>query len=213
MAGSVKRRRYRSTIPRGQARAAVLAAAGRLFAERGFQATSIEDIAAAAGVARPTVFTAVGGKSVILKEVVDIALAGDEEEVAVSDRPWFREMIDQPDPRRMLRLHARNIRTMYERVAGVYCAVEAAAAAADPEAGALWETLQAQRLAGSRTVAAALTGKATLRAGYDEEAVTDTLWSLGAPMIYRKVVLERGWSPQRYEEWIADALCRMFLPD
>src|SRR5919205_4401603 len=102
MSEPVKKRRYTSTIARGQARTAILEAAGSLFAERGFRGTSIEDIAAAAGVARPTVFTAVGGKAVILKEVVDRALAGDDEPVPVSRRPWFRTMIDEPDPGRML---------------------------------------------------------------------------------------------------------------
>ncbi len=206
------RRQYKSSIRRGDAKAAVLAAASQLFAEKGYLATSIEDIARLAEVARPTVFTAAGNKSAILKEVVDLALAGDDAPIPVSDRPWFREMIEEPDPQRMLHLHARNIRMMGERVADVYSAVESAAAA-DPEVGALWQTLQGQRLAGSRVVAAALARKTALRAGYDEDAVTDVLWSLGTPMVYRKTVRERGWSPERYESWIADTLCRMFLVD
>lgn len=198
-------------MARGGARPAILDAAGRLYAERGFLATSIEDIAAAAGVARPTVFTAAGGKAAILKEVVDIALSGDDEPVPVRERPWFVEMMEEPDPRRMLELHARNITTMSRRVAGVYWAVEAAATA-DPDVGALWEALQAQRLAGSRMVAERLAAKARLRAGYDVDAVADVLWSVGSPMVYRRTVTERGWTPERYQGWVADALCRLFLP-
>jgi AcrR family transcriptional regulator len=209
MSEPVKKRRYTSTIARGHARAAVLEAAGRLFAEHGFLGTSIEDIAAAAGVARPTVFTAVGGKSVILKEVVDRALAGDDEPVPVSRRPWFRAMIDEPDPTRMLHLHAGNITRMYRRVGAVYCAVEAAADA-DPDVADLWRTLQRQRLAGAREVAAALVAKGVLRPGYDEDSVADVLWSVATPMVYRRT-LERGWSPQRFEDWIGDSLCRLFL--
>lgn len=199
-------------MARGGARQAILDAAGRLYAEQGFLATSVEQIAAAAGVARPTVFTAVGGKAAILKEVVDIALSGDEEPVPVRERPWFVEMMDEPDPHRMLALHARNITTMSRRVAAVYGAVEAASTA-DPEVGALWESLQAQRLAGSRMVADRLAGKAALREGYDADSVTDVLWSVGSPMVYRKTVDERGWTPERYELWMADLLRRLFLPD
>jgi AcrR family transcriptional regulator len=206
------RRRYASSIRRGDARNAILAAAGELFAEKGYLATSIEDIARRAAVARPTVFASTGNKSTILKEVVDIALAGDDAPVPVSQRPWFREMIEEPDPHRMLQLHARNMRMMGERAADVYCAVESAAEA-DPEVGTLWQTLQAQRLIGSRVVAEALTHKAKLRAGYDEDAVTDVLWSIGTPMVYRKTVRERGWSSARYEAWLAETLCRLFLPD
>ena len=209
MAEPVKKRRYTSTIARGQARTAILGAAGGLFAERGFLGTSIEDIAAAAGVARPTVFTAVGGKSVILKEVVDRALAGDDDPVPVSRRPWFRAMIDEPDPARMLHLHAANITWMYRRVGAVYCAVEAAADA-DPDVAELWATLQRQRLAGAREVAAALVEKGGLRAGHDQDSVADVLWSVATPMVYRRV-LERGWGPERFEEWIGDLLCRVFL--
>jgi AcrR family transcriptional regulator len=209
VAEPVKKRRYTSTIARGQARTAILEAAGGLFAERGFLGTSIEDIAAAAGVARPTVFTAVGGKSVLLKEVVDRALAGDDEAMPVSRRPWFRAMIDEPDPAQMLHLHAANITGMYRRVGAVYCAVEAAADA-DPDVGELWATLQRQRLAGAREVAAALVEKGGLRAGHDQDSVADVLWSVATPMVYRRV-LERGWSPERFEEWIGDLLCRVFL--
>jgi len=71
--GSVKRRPYRSSIRRGDAPALVREAAHRLFTTKGYLATSIEDIAAEAGVARPTVFSAVGPKPVILRTVVDQA--------------------------------------------------------------------------------------------------------------------------------------------
>lgn len=143
---------------------------------------------------------------------MDIALSGDDEPVPVRERPWFVEMMDEPDPHRMLALHARNITTMSRRVAAVYSAVEAASTA-DPEVGALWESLQTQRLAGSRMVAERLAGKAALREGYDADAVTDVLWSVGSPMVYRKTVGERGWTPERYEHWMADLLRRLFLPD
>jgi hypothetical protein len=58
-----------------------------------------------------------------------------------------------------------------------------------------------------------LPSKIALRDGYDEDMLTDVLWSIGTPMVYRKLVRERGWSPERYERWAADTLCRLFLPD
>ena len=95
--GSVKRRAYRSSIRRGDAPALVCEAAYRLFSTKGYLATSIEDIAAEAGVARPTVFTAVGPKPVILRTVVDQALAGDDAPVPIAERSWWREAIEEPD--------------------------------------------------------------------------------------------------------------------
>ena len=83
---AVKKRPYRMTIRRGEASALVVSAAAKLFATKGYIATSIEDIAAEAGVARPTVFSAVGPKPVILREVVDQAVAGDDAAVPVTAR-------------------------------------------------------------------------------------------------------------------------------
>src|SRR3954465_13675300 len=92
---TVKRRRYRSAIRRGDAPALICAAAYRLFSEKGYLATSIDDIAAEAGVARPTVFTAVGSKPAILKAVVDQAIAGDDEAVPVAERPWYAQAVEE----------------------------------------------------------------------------------------------------------------------
>ena len=103
---SVKRRAYRSSIRRGDAPALVCEAAYRLFSTKGYLATSIEDIAAEAGVARPTVFTAVGPKPVILRTVVDQALAGDDAPVPIAERSWWREAIEEPDPVRSIQLYA-----------------------------------------------------------------------------------------------------------
>src|SRR3954465_5058548 len=112
---TVKRRRYRSAIRRGDAPALICAAAQRLFSTKGYLATSIADIAAEAGVARPTVFTAVGTKPVILKAVVAQAMAGDDEPHPVAERPWFTEALEEPDPERSIDLHTRNICRMLRR--------------------------------------------------------------------------------------------------
>src|ERR1700747_1540117 len=91
----VKRRAYRSGIRRGDAPTLVCEAASRLFSPKGYLATSIEDIAAEAGVARPTVFSAVGPKPVILRAVVDQALAGDDAPIPIAERPWWREAVEE----------------------------------------------------------------------------------------------------------------------
>src|SRR6478672_6119855 len=106
---TVKRRRYRSTIRRGDAPGLVCDAARELFTTNGYLATTIEDIATAAGVARPTVFSAVGSKPAILKAVIDRAMAGDEAPVALAAPPWYHEAINEPDPAPAITLHARNI--------------------------------------------------------------------------------------------------------
>ena len=135
------RRSYRSTIRRGDAPQAILTAATKLFRTKGYLAASIDDIAAEAGVARPTVFAAVGPKPTLLKLVVDYATTGDDTHIPVTERTWSREAQEAEDPAMSLRLHARNSRRICERVADLLRAVESAAAA-DADAAALWADLQ-----------------------------------------------------------------------
>jgi TetR/AcrR family transcriptional regulator, regulator of autoinduction and epiphytic fitness len=211
MGGRVKgQRKYSTSIVRGEARGAIIQAATSLFGERGYAGTSVPDIAERAAVARATVFTAVGPKAVILKEVIDVALAGDDEPVPVSQRPWFVEMIDEPDPRRMLALHARNLTVMNLRVGDVYAAAEHGALI-DPAVAELWASLQGQRLIGARVVADALSRKAQLRGNLDASGVADILWCAASPMAARPFVHDRGWPAARYEEWLRDFMVTTFL--
>ena len=146
---------YRTTIRRGDAPALICAAAYRLFSDKGYLATSIEDIAAEAGVARPTIFTAVGPKATILRLVVDQALAGDDAPVPIAQRPWWREAIDEPDAVRSIHLHARNMCLINQRAAPVLRALETAASV-DAEAGEVWDRFQRQRRQGLNEFAVAL---------------------------------------------------------
>ena len=98
---------------------------------------------AEAGVARPTIFTAVGPKATILR-LVDHALAGDDAPVPIAQRPWWREAVDEPDPVLSIELHARNMCRINQRAAPVLRALETAASV-DPEAGELWDRFQRQR--------------------------------------------------------------------
>ena len=157
---AVKRRPYRTTIRRGDAPALICAAAYRLFSDKGYLATSIEDIAAEAGVARPTIFTAVGPKSTILRLVVDQALAGDDAPVPIAQRPWWREAIDEPDPVRSIQLHARNMCLINQRSAPVLRALETAASV-DAEASEVWDRFQRQRRDGLNEFAVALAARRT----------------------------------------------------
>jgi AcrR family transcriptional regulator len=204
---TVKRRRYRSSIRRGDAPALICAAAYRLFSAKGYLATSIENIADEAGVARPTVFTAVGPKPVILRAVVDQALAGDDAPVPIAERPWWREAIDEPDPARSIRLHARNMCRISRRAAPVLRALETAASI-DADAAELWARFLRQRHVGLNEFAVALARKTTaLRC--DEDTMTDTLWMLADA--YLRLVRDAGWSDERYETWLADTIERLFL--
>jgi AcrR family transcriptional regulator len=205
---SVKRRAYRSSIRRGDAPALVCEAAYRLFSTKGYLATSIADIAAEAGVARPTVFTAVGPKPVILRTVVDQALAGDDAPVPIAERSWWREAIEEPDQVRSIQLYARNMCRISGQAALVLRALEVAASI-DTDAADVWARFQQQRRVGLSEFAVTLAQK-TNALRYDEDTITDTMWTL-APDAYLRLVHDAGWPVERFQAWLADLLLRMFL--
>src|SRR5262245_753620 len=119
MAKDVKpRRRYESARRREQAAATrrdILDAARRLFEEHGYTATSMAAIATEAGVALKTVYLAFETKRGVLLALWHLLLRGDEEPVPVGERPWFREVVDTPDPRRQLELAAHRSRVVKQR--------------------------------------------------------------------------------------------------
>jgi AcrR family transcriptional regulator len=207
------RRAYDSPRRRQQAlatRRAVLEAARELFIQRGYVATTIDAIAAGAAVSPETVYATFKNKRSLLSQLLDVAIAGDDAPVPILERPWVRQLRDEGDPRRRLRLLARNGRSILERTAPVY-EVLRGAAAADPEIASLWEQAKAQRLAGQRELLGIVTERAPLRHGLPATTATDILFTIGSPETYRLLVVDRGWSADRFERWYADALARLLL--
>lgn len=213
MASTVKRP-YRSPLRAAQAantRLAVIEAAARLFTERGYVATSIDAIAQAAGVGRATVFTSVGGKAALLKAAYDVAIVGDDEPVALPERPWARRVRVEPDPRRMLALYAEMVTSVSDRVAGLYEAMRGAASA-DREVSALWEAIQEERRGGAANFVGFLTVRGRLKEGLEETAAADLVWVLIDPVLSHLLVHRRGWSPARFAGWLAATMESQLLP-
>src|SRR6185312_1099317 len=94
----------------------IIDAAAMLFIDNGYPPTTLSQIADAAGVAVQTVYFHFGNKRTVLKEAVDVAAVGDDEPVALLDRPWLERVRAEPDPRRVIELWLDNSRTIMERV-------------------------------------------------------------------------------------------------
>jgi AcrR family transcriptional regulator len=214
MAEPVKsKRRYDSTRRRAQAAATrrdVLDAAQRLFEQRGYAATTMEAIAAEAGVALKTVYVAFATKSGLLRALWNHLLRGGRDEVPVAEQRWYRDVVDEPDPERKLRLAARNSRAVKLRIAAVLEVIRSAAAI-DADIAALWDRIQTEFHANQRVIVQSLADTRALSRGLDVDRATDILWTLNHPNLWQLLVDERGWSPDEYERWCADAACSQLL--
>lgn len=212
MSDSVKRD-YSSQLRAGQAadtRRAVVSAAARLFVEAGYGATTIDAVAAAAGVSRKTVFTAVGGKVDLLKTALDWAVAGDDAPQAVAERPLMRDLLAVNDPIEVL---AGWVRVMVEidvRVAGLFRVLEIAADS-DAEARRLLEESQAQRLSDARKVIGKIVGLAALSGSLSRSAAVDVAWFATDPVLFDRFVRVRGWTVQAFEAWLRRSLTTQLL--
>ncbi|MEW2635514.1 helix-turn-helix domain-containing protein [Streptomyces sp. NPDC048389] len=190
----------------------MLDAAARLFAEKGWTGTTVEDIARTAEVGVQTVYFTFGSKRALLKELVDTTVAGDSDPVATLERPWARKVLDEPDPAAQLALQAAGARRILERAAPILEVVRGAATA-DPEIAELWQVNHEQRHAVQLHFAEALLAKAggALRHDYDSATAADITMTALGPETYGLLVTRRGWTPARWEQWAADALVRQLL--
>ena len=214
MADPVKsKRRYESPRRREQAAATrreILEAAQRLFEQQGYTATTMAAIAAEAGVALKTVYVAFETKSGVLRSLWHLLLRGDQDDVPVPERPWYREIVEEPDPERQLRLTARNSRLVKTRAAALMKVIRNAASA-DPDVAALWSRIQSDFYDIQRPIVEALHKKKALRPGLDVTRATDILWTLNHPDLWHLLVGERGWTPEQYELWFGDTVCAQLL--
>jgi AcrR family transcriptional regulator len=215
--GDVKERRreYRSALRDQQAaatRRAVLDAGRQLFLAQGYGATTIDQIAAAAGVSKPTVFTAVGNKQSVLAAVRDVALAGDDLPVAIADREPFQAVLAEPDPYKAIVLMAKHLADLWDRYAPIREVMQGAASSGEPALRELWDLSEQQRLIGAKRFISALARKSPLREGLSQDTATDVVWVHMSPDNYLGLVVKRGWSAAAYRQWLVDTLTAALLP-
>jgi AcrR family transcriptional regulator len=208
MSDSVKRRTYDSSRRQEQARQArarVLAAARHRFLAEGYRATALPAVAADAGVSVESIYKAFRNKAGVLKAVFDIAVAGDDEPVAIMDRSWVAAINAEPDIARKLRLYSDHLVASMPRTAPILLLARAAATL-DADVAVVWQQLQDERLVGMTAFAGHLAGTGLLGVELTQDDVRDVLWTFNSVSIYELLVLERGWAPDRYGRFVADAL-------
>src|SRR5262249_42997250 len=196
------------TPPRRREQAAatrreILEAARRLFERQGYASTTMAAIAAEAGVALKTVYVAFETKSGVLRALWHLRLRGDEDDVSVMERSWYREVLDEPDPERQLRLNARNAAAVKRRI-GMLLGVIRDGAPADGDVAVLWGRIQSDFYENQRGIVESVHTKDALRPELDVARATDVLWTLNHPDVWLLLVGARGWTPEQWEQWFGD---------
>jgi AcrR family transcriptional regulator len=192
------------------ARAAVVDAARTLFLERGYGPTTIEAISALSDVPPATVYRLFSSKRGILKALLDISIAGDDETVPLADRPPVRSLLADPDPKNMVAGLVGVAAQVNSRTAAIY-RILVSAAASDPAAAALLKELTRQRQQGQGRIARSLARAGALRPKLRERDAGDIIHALMSPEIYGLLVVDRGWPTERYQTWLTGTLVDQLL--
>jgi AcrR family transcriptional regulator len=216
MTGEVnpRRRRYDAsgrTARAQRTREEIAEAAQQLFVADGYGSTKIVDVAAAAEVSPETIYKAFGTKAGLLRAALTASIRGDAGSTPLRRRPAIEAIREEADPRRQLQLYSELLATVNPRLSGLV-RVMREAEAGDPAIAAVHAQLDADRLDGMSEFAAQLADHGSLRPGVSMPEARDVLWTLNSPELYELLVHDRGWTPERYGRWVADALAAALLP-
>jgi len=204
-------RKYDASRRQEQARETrlrIIRAAHRLFVEQGYGRTTMANIADAAGVSVESVYASFKNKATLLHRAWDITIGGDDEEIAFHDRPEVLAVRNEPDLATRFMLHARLSTQTARRMTPFIRAVQAAAGT-EPAAAAMIEEINRQRLMGMTVMAAeaAKTGQLAVT----EEECRDVIWAFTEGAMWHQMVNERGWSDDRFAEWLGTIWVRMLV--
>jgi len=202
-----RRRRERAEQERQATRLRVVEAARTLFLQRGYVATTMADIAREAGVALQSVYKAGHSKADLLHHVRDLAVAGDDQQVMLLDRPEFIAIRAETDPDRQVEMLASLVATTMERLAPVWVAYREAAAV-DAKAAANLVTAHQRR---HHTFTNVISAIPEHRLRHSAEESTETAWAITSPEVYLLLRSVLGWDTDSYAGWLRRTLADLLL--
>ena len=191
-------------------RHAVLAAARELFAENGYTATTVAEIAERARVSVDTVYATVGRKPALLRELVETAISGTDQAVPAEERDYVARMRTAGTAREALTIYAHAITAIQQRMAPVFRALRDAATS-DRDCASLWTEIAERRATNMRAMAAGMRATGELRDDLSNDQVADIIWSMNSAEYWDLLVRERSWTPEQFAQWLTDAWTRLLL--
>jgi len=203
----IKKRAYKSLVRQRQAghtRRRIVEATRRLLQTEGYAGMTIEAIARRAEVSAQSVYAIFKSKTGILTELLDQSSFGVDYEDAV------RQARSASDPETRLRMAARVARQIRGAQSATFDLMRGAGVVA-PELAKLEQNRERLRYEGEAGTITFLREAGRLRPGLDQKTARDIFWMLTGGDVYRMLVRERKWSPQKYQDWLADTLLHSLL--
>jgi len=208
------KREYDSIRRQAQAdetRRYILEAARKLFIERGYAGATAEAIAAEAGVAAQTIYAIFKNKKKMLVSLMNVSPStGVEDHTPILERASVQAVSQERDQRRQLQMFAQVVANNLDQVAEV-SEMMADAAKAEPDFDRILQKLNKQRLEHMTYAVQQIAANGNFRENIDDAYATDTVWTLTSPEVFLLLTRDRGWSKEKYAEWLADMLTRALL--
>jgi AcrR family transcriptional regulator len=181
-----------------------------LFSEQGYAQTTVGQIAERAGVAVDTIYTSVGRKPAVLRELVETAISGTDQAVPAEQRAYVQRIHGADTAREKLTIYAEAITAIQIRMAPIFGALRDAAIT-DNDCAALWQEISDRRAGNMLLLAAELRATGDLREDLDDAMVADIIWSMNAAEYWDLLVTRRGWAADEFRDFLADAWHRLLL--
>ena len=208
------KRAYNSTRRKNQAnetRRIIVEAARKLFYEFGYTNATIEAIAQEAGVAAETIYAVFGNKQAILINLIQVTLAGDDENVPLLERPFIKQALKETDQLQLIKKFASDMYAIMQRMSPLFALLRSTAKT-DPEIMALQNKLRKERLGGMSFFTDQLNRIGPLKEQILSDQAQVTVWAISSAEVFTLLIQDMGWSEQKYITWLSSSLERLLIP-
>ncbi|MDP1715460.1 MAG: helix-turn-helix domain-containing protein [Anaerolineales bacterium] len=208
------KRKYDSSRRKEQAlhtQRQIVEAARSLFISRGYAGATIEAIAQEAGVAVETVYASFGSKRAILSKLIDVSIVGDDQPIPLLQRQGPQMVQLETNQHRQIKLFVNDIYEIMGRVAPIFDIMRVAAKT-EPDISEMFQIILNARVQGMMTFVNALMKNGPLREGLIPEEAAETVWALTSGEVYILFITNRGWTENKYKQWMVNALEKLLLP-
>jgi TetR/AcrR family transcriptional regulator, regulator of autoinduction and epiphytic fitness len=195
-----------------QTRRQIVEAARKLFIARGYSGATMDSIAKEAGVAVETVYASFGNKRAILSRLISVALVGDDDPIPLLQREHPIHVMEEKDQNRQIQLFSEDMAGIMERVAPLF-EVMRSAAKSEPDIADMLHKMLGERAEAMKVFVRALMSNGPLQDGLTLEAAADTVWVITSGEVFTLLVADRGWSVEKYQQWLYDALTKLIIPN